>query len=188
VHAHYKWLGKRFDEWDGIVAERANTMQALRDHISSALDTHGLTAAPEYNHPKIEAYLLAVVLRDAARENAPAPVIVWTSAHNIGAWGGGSLFGVRKPERGDDWVMLTPNDGESEADWLARGDPFVAEVTKFVAATYAAATPLAKAAFAADQRAENYKNDTLPAVHAAIRLTQEREPPRMLSGRRCKTC
>jgi hypothetical protein len=163
-------------------------MLALRQHVEAAVDAHGLKAGSEYNDPEISRYMLALVIRDATAGEASTPDLEWTAPNNIGVWGGGPLYGVRKPSRQGDWIFLTPDPDESDEDWLARGDPLVQTVDAFVANTYETALPLAQEAVNADKDVLRYKRATIPSLLEAIQLIQDREPPRMLRQRRCRSC
>ena len=85
-----------------------------------------------------------------------------------------------------DWISLRPRDGETVPQWNERADLYTQRVDGLMAAVYETASPYAQAVVAAEQQLEAFRQDELPTILAALRLTAVREPQRVRRG--CESC
>ena len=186
---HFKQLATRLAAWDAAVAAPAATERDLDQQIDTMMAEHGIPD-PEagYNVPRIKGYAHAVAIEHANGRLLEAPHFEWggftTAGHREIP---GPPYGVLKPNDSEtDWVSLTPLDGESEADWLARIEPYTQRVDALMAAVYASALPYAQAVSGAEDRLREFKQDALPDVLDALQLVEVREAPRV--RHRCESC
>jgi hypothetical protein len=98
----------------------------------------------------------------------------------------GPPFGVLKVVADQDWITLTPLDGETESEWNERAGKYNRRVDDLMATAYDSALPYARAVVEAEEQREDFKRDSLPAILEALQLVQAREAPR--ERHRCQSC
>jgi hypothetical protein len=191
--AHFPRLGERLAAWDTVVAAPAVSEQALDQRLDAIMAEHEVTAGqPEviYNLPKIKRYAHTLAIERAHGRLLEPSQFVWgeaTTAINAGDIEIlGPPFGVRLPFSGEDWITVTPLEGETKDDWLTRTEPYTQQVDAVMDATFASALPYAQAVLEAQERLREFKRDELPATLDALQLVQVREAPRV--RHRCDSC
>lgn len=188
---HFKRLGERLAAWDAVAAAPAMSEHALDQQLDAMMAEREVTATEaevSYNLQPIKSYARVVAMEHASGRLPEAPHFEWRGFTTAGHPDvPGPPYGVLMVNGSEtDWISLTPLDGETEADWLARIEPYKQRVDDLLAAAHADALPCAEAVLTAQEGLREFARDSAPAILDALRLVQDREAPRI--RHRCESC